>query len=802
MAILADSSVVATGRSRFTAIQKQIMRHRLFVFLVLSVAAPLMDASAQGTTDLTVFDQPWSLEYEQQMVQRMEAGVERYFDRYTDRVVEARGLHWQRNMTSSSAYSASVGPNRSRFRTIIGIVDARRPVFIERFGRGTDESLVADASNYTIEQVRWPVLHGVWGEGLLISPKGAVRARVVALPDADQTPEDIAGLSGKSDWALRLAGSGIQTLVPVLLNRSDTFSGSENVAPWRFYFGDDDLQTRRTNLTHREWIYRQAYVNGRHIIGLEVQKIQSGIDWFRGQGTQPVGVAGYGEGGLLALYAAAVDERIDAALVSGYFGPRENLSTEPVYRNVWGLLTEFGDAEIASLVAPRSLVIEYSETPSLQYTDTPEPDGPLPEYEDAGLRGEVRTPPFEEVASEYRRLERFFNEASFEPNVAFIHADGGTTGPLSDAALRSFVVGLGVNALAGPAATPTDRREHLDPAARQGEQVRELQDFFHAMVDTLDRNRYAFLEGDYSSAQAWDASMKPHRDYFRQEIIGVVDEDLLPLNPRLRQVYDEEDWVGYEVVLDVWPDVFAWGVLALPKDLEPGEKRPTVVLQHGIGGTPSTPERVDSYNNVMPKLARRGFAVFSVHAPYSFNVRKATPAKASVFSVIIPQYRQIVNWLKTHKHVDADRIGYYGKSWGGRTGLRVPTYIPEFRFAISSAYLNQWPRKVITAYYRTSYMWTSSIGVYEFNMGPTIGHAEMIMMFAPRPFMAESGYQDAVAPHEWVAYEFAKAKRVYDIIGVGDRAVLGFHIGGHEVHDDTIFPFIHKHLQWPVPAMD
>src|SRR5205823_2038365 len=55
-----------------------------------------------------------------------------------------------------------------------------------------------------------------------------------------------------------------------------------------------------------------------------------------------------------------IDPRIDSTVVSGYFGPREHLWEEPIYRNVWGLLRDFGDAEIARLVAPRSLVIEAS----------------------------------------------------------------------------------------------------------------------------------------------------------------------------------------------------------------------------------------------------------------------------------------------------------------------------------------------------------------------------------------------------------------------------------------------------------
>ena len=49
---------------------------------------------------------------------------------------------------------------------------------------------------WQIRLVRWPVLDGVYGEGLLIEPLVAdrVRLNVVVIPDADQTPEQIAGL--------------------------------------------------------------------------------------------------------------------------------------------------------------------------------------------------------------------------------------------------------------------------------------------------------------------------------------------------------------------------------------------------------------------------------------------------------------------------------------------------------------------------------------------------------------------------------------------------------------------------------
>jgi len=203
-------------------------------------------------------------------------------------------------------------------------------VVMERFGDDDNPALVAAGKGYQIHQVRWPVLEGVFGEGLLLEPEGDPVANVVAIPDADQTPEQLAGLalSGggpQSPFALRLVENGFRVVVPTLIDRSDAFSGNPAI--------------RMTNQPHREWIYRQAYQMGRHVIGYEVQTVQSAVDWFQRfdepDARTKVAVVGYGEGGLIAFYAAAVDPRIDACLTSGYFDSRQRVWQEPIYRNVW-----------------------------------------------------------------------------------------------------------------------------------------------------------------------------------------------------------------------------------------------------------------------------------------------------------------------------------------------------------------------------------------------------------------------------------------------------------------------------------
>src|SRR5207248_9492193 len=112
-------------------------------------------------------------------------------------------------------------------------------------------------------------------------------------------------------------------------------------------------------------LYRSAFELGRTPTGYEVQKVLAAVDWFsKDSKTDPrIGVIGWGEGGRVAFFAAALDTRIDAACVSGYFGPREGRWKEALDRNVFGLLEQFGDADVVSLIAPRSLFVEMAKGP-------------------------------------------------------------------------------------------------------------------------------------------------------------------------------------------------------------------------------------------------------------------------------------------------------------------------------------------------------------------------------------------------------------------------------------------------------
>lgn len=289
-------------------------------------------------------------------------GVRKFHENRLEKLKTERERYWNRDLSNDKNYNLSVEPNRSNFRKILGAIDQRENVKVEKTGK------VSETSKYVINEIEWTVLKEIhprpplqnWseldvprkilGEGLLLEPKAESKGFVIAIPDADQEPEDLAGLTDKLDpksqFGRLFVENGYTVVVPVIIDRSNSWS-------------------RGTNRTSRSWIYSQTHELGRTVTGYEVQKMEAIIDWFEKEKkcSQKIAVAGYGEGGLIAFYTSALDTRVEVTLVSGFFAPREEIWKEPIYRNLWGVLKEFGDAEIATLIAPRSLVIEYSNVP-------------------------------------------------------------------------------------------------------------------------------------------------------------------------------------------------------------------------------------------------------------------------------------------------------------------------------------------------------------------------------------------------------------------------------------------------------
>ena len=733
-----------------------------------------------------------ALEWEGDFASGMIEGIDQFLLKEIEKAKAERGKYWQRDFSSSEAYEKSVEGNRQRLAGILGVDKTTRPEKA-RF-EYTDWSLkpLAEAEEFEVRRVRWRAFGNVHGEGLLLEPKGEVLANVVAIPDADQSPEDIASIPIRegvdNSYATRMARLGCRVLVPSLVNR---FEHPEYKMP------------------NREWLQRPSYILGRTLAGDETQKVLAAVDCFREDDPgKKVLVVGWGEGGRLALYSAALDTRIDGACVSGYFAPREKVWNEPAARTVYGLLREFGDAEIASLVAPRALVIEYGAYPDYVYRPNVngEPEV-LEKYSNQrGKPGKLIVPSEDEVRSEFARLQQQVSglkdlKLKEYPLV------------LESSTLVELLELCGLEVQSESIEKENDvsvvqvRDENVvqeaDIAERQAEQIAEIEQYNQgALIESRRIRAEKFKDLQTDSIEDYEKSIEPFRKEFREEVIGRFDQPLLPANARSRVYQEGPKTISYEVVLDVMPDVFAYGVLTVPKDLDlkGGERRPVVVCQHGLEGRPQHvigEESYAYYKAFATRLAERGFVTFAPQNIYIFYDRfrtlqfKANAVGCTLFSVMVPQHEQITRWLAEQPFVDGERIAFYGLSYGGKSAMRIPPLVERYCLSICSADFNEWVWKNAATdekSLRYSYANKGEYEIFEFNLGSTFNYAEMAALICPRPFMVERGHFDGVAPDEAVGYEYAKVLHLYQAkLGIGDRTEIEWFKGPHSINSTGTF---------------
>ncbi|MBM3994527.1 MAG: hypothetical protein FJ303_10305 [Planctomycetes bacterium] len=777
------------------------MRILMAVIAVLSLPLTALGQSMPGTK---------LLEGKEDLAKVMVDGIHRYLDKQTILAEKNRSQLWKPDFSSVDAFNKSVAPNRERLRKMIGVVDKRLPVTMTKIATVEQASLVAETKRFKAYAVRWTVFPGMNGEGLLLEPAGKPRANAVAIPDADWTPEQLVGVAAgvpkEAQFARTLAEDGYRVIVPAPINRSAQYSGSDRINVF-------------TNQPHREFVYRMAYEMGRHVIGYEVQKVLAAIDWLASPphpqplspgGARGVEVWGYGEGGLIALYSAAIDTRITATNISGYVNIRNDLHKEPIYRNVFGLLREFGDAELLMLCgAPsgaRKVNVEYAKEPAIAGPPTP-----MKGRRGGAAPGMLNFTDPKAMTAEFERFRKLtmLDKVPFAGR-SLVTLDAKPFADLMDPPIDADSLKRSKLRLEN-STEPKELRLAFNPDARQKRQFDEAVDYTQNLLGPAVRERQAnvWSKLDTKSIDALKLSQEPLRKHFHENIIGKLPESKALLNPRTRLLYTTAKYKAYEVVLDLNEDVICHGILLVPTDIKPGEKRPCVVCQHGLEGRPTDVCNKDKktmyYNSFGTQLAERGFVVFAPQNPYIFMnhfrqaVRKANPLGLSLYSFIVAQHERILDWLVTLDFIDPERIAYYGLSYGGKVAMRIPSILLRYCLSICSGDFNEWIWKNINLDWGGSYMFTGEYEMYEFDLGNTFNYAEMAALIAPRPFMVERGHSDGVGLDEHVAFEYAKVRRFYAQVGIANRAEIEFFIGGHVIHGQGTFAFLHRHLNWPAP---
>jgi len=242
---------------------------------------------------------------------------------------------------------------RARLLTLLGPLPGRVPLALETLeeteGDGYLRQLVVFDSEDTMSVPAWLLLphdrHTPGPAVLAVHGHGPGKDLVVGLASTE---------APNGDYASQLARRGYVVLAPDLR----CFGQRQDWNPPDHYACDTNLvhatMAGQSPLTQNLWDMARA---------LDVLEAHELVDPER------IGVAGLSYGGTIALFLAAWDERVRAAVVSGYFS-----SWAESHKMPWnmcgsqilpGMLGQLEHLDLGALVAPRPLLVESGEKDDL-----------------------------------------------------------------------------------------------------------------------------------------------------------------------------------------------------------------------------------------------------------------------------------------------------------------------------------------------------------------------------------------------------------------------------------------------------
>ena len=366
-----------------------------------------------------------------------------------------------------------------------------------------------------------------------------------------------------------------------------------------------------------------------------------------------IGVCGHAEGGLVAFYAAAVDPRIDAALVSGYF------DCAPA-----GLVR----ADLSQRVGPAARVRRRGDRVARSaarsgHRAQPRARDDRPQGR-SGARRSSRA-----CRAEVQRIE----SGSLFRRPTSVHGDDGMrVGPFSDEAVAAFARHLGVGQLAR---CPTKRcrrtrasrsirargmqrlfkemEGHVQRLIARSDQVRD-KFFLHQVMPELADGRWSTQpRHPDASADKFIAGAKRLPRTVPRRRHGPLRRAAAAVQRAHAQGRRDGEVDRLRRRAGCLPGVVRVGRAGGAEGSEAGRARPVVVCQHGRNGVPrdTLDANKPAYNNFAAALAERGFITFAPHNlyrgedRYRWLGRKANTVKATLFSFIIAQHDQILRWL-------------------------------------------------------------------------------------------------------------------------------------------------------------
>ena len=307
---------------------------------------------------------------------------------------------------------------------------------------------------------------------------------------------------------------------------------------------------------------------------------------------------------------------------------------------------------------------------------------------------------------------------------------------------------------------------------------------------------------DFSGLPAYEASVEENRQHFVQ-LMGGWPWPRAELNPCRERLFENDEFTVDRVFLHCFEDVEDDCLLLVPK--ESRGPRAAIIAQHGLGSSPEIAcglvEDEGVYHRFGMKLARLGYVVIAPRMIGPQQMRRPLYRKAMLMGERLMgaemfALSRAVDYLESLTEVDPKRIGMYGLSQGGMSALWLPAVDKRIQVTVISAFFNlRWQKMVVSGGENyTAYIGTDEEDKFFAGQLLEFSDSDIASLICPRCVFVEAGKDDKAVYQPMAVEEFRKLEAIYEKLGIGDRAQIELHGGGHEINFAGAVEFLSRHL--------
>jgi cephalosporin-C deacetylase-like acetyl esterase len=327
--------------------------------------------------------------------------------------------------------------------------------------------------------------------------------------------------------------------------------------------------------------------------------------------------------------------------------------------------------------------------------------------------------------------------------------------------MHSYVCLATAIALLFPAVTAAQQRH--TPAER----YRMFQEYLVRRAGEVTRNSLSGVK----AAEDW----RRERPEARRRILYNLGLDPMPektpLNARVTSSFERDGYRVENVVFESMPGLYVTGNLYIPAELK--GRAPTVVYVSGHAPGPWGAKVYYQHHGIW--FARNGYVALLLdtvefgevpgihHGTHDLGMwywhsLGFTPAGPEVWNAI-----RAFDYLETRPEVDAKRVGITGISGGG--AITWYTAAVDERFQAAATVCGSWTVGQHAALDAVKQNCDCIYFVNGFQDDlPTVG-----ALIAPRPFKILSASRDSAFPQGGYKEAYQLTRRIYDLLGAGDR---------------------------------